>query len=401
MRSAAAASQRVWRAALLQHPLAPPSRTLPAGRLPGAPCGDAGSALNVARGYAHGAALSASPARRAGRAPVGLLTQRARQRQERAGQREEEQRRPQPRQQEPPPNCQGHAAARQQSPGAAPLLTRAALEAADASTTDALIGHLSSDPTFAAVAAAAGDACRSASETPAVPPKPHLLVSCAACCTPAARLLRGRLRGRLRICCVRASPPRPFARVPSLAAWGWAVAALIPLTLGLTGWRCPHTAHHAARDEQDAEKLAAGIQLAREKGVLGSAEPAPYTTVDVLGTTPDERVGRSPFCFPTLGTCARRHPAATPMFAAQLLSWQCFPYGAAIPAVTQLSPALNHRSAPGTATHGNPSQPTATLHHHTTLQPTPPHPTQPHPNHKPLHHLAAGGHDDRAAGGCL
>lgn len=42
------------------------------------------------------------------------------------------------------------------------------------------------------------------------------------------------------------------------------------------------------RDTEDGEKLAKGIQLARDKGVLDDKPPAPYTQVDVLGKTADE-----------------------------------------------------------------------------------------------------------------
>jgi hypothetical protein len=44
----------------------------------------------------------------------------------------------------------------------------------------------------------------------------------------------------------------------------------------------------AKRDAEDGEKLAVGIKLAQEKGVLGTGEPAPYTQVDVLGKSADE-----------------------------------------------------------------------------------------------------------------
>jgi len=43
-----------------------------------------------------------------------------------------------------------------------------------------------------------------------------------------------------------------------------------------------------ARDSEDDEKLAKGIELARAKKVLDNKPPAPYTQVDVLGKTANE-----------------------------------------------------------------------------------------------------------------
>lgn len=43
-----------------------------------------------------------------------------------------------------------------------------------------------------------------------------------------------------------------------------------------------------ARDQEDAEKLAKGIDAAIAKGVLEREEAAPYTKIDVFGKTADE-----------------------------------------------------------------------------------------------------------------
>ena len=43
-----------------------------------------------------------------------------------------------------------------------------------------------------------------------------------------------------------------------------------------------------ARDAEDDEKLAGGIKIAVDKGVLAKITPPPYTKVDVLGKTADE-----------------------------------------------------------------------------------------------------------------
>lgn len=43
-----------------------------------------------------------------------------------------------------------------------------------------------------------------------------------------------------------------------------------------------------ARDQEDADKLARGIDIAIEKGVLEKINPAPYTKIDVLGKTAEQ-----------------------------------------------------------------------------------------------------------------
>ena len=48
------------------------------------------------------------------------------------------------------------------------------------------------------------------------------------------------------------------------------------------------TASILARDAEDDEKLAGGIKIAVDKGVLTKIDPPAYTKVDVLGKTADE-----------------------------------------------------------------------------------------------------------------
>lgn len=44
-----------------------------------------------------------------------------------------------------------------------------------------------------------------------------------------------------------------------------------------------------ARDEEDANKLAAGVQISIEKGILAAMERSPeYLNIDVIGKTPDQ-----------------------------------------------------------------------------------------------------------------